>query len=48
MCEEDYRKLMKAAENGSYLSIAINMDGSPVRSGFIQWGTTVSGFNMYI
>lgn len=46
MVQEDYNKLMLAAENGANMSIAINSDGKSVKSGFIPWERTASFFNM--
>ena len=46
MQKEQYDKLMEAAAENAYMSIAINIDGTPVKSGFIPWERTVSAFNM--
>lgn len=46
MLQEQYEKLMQAAAEGAYMSIAVNSDGTPVRGSFVPWERTVSAFNM--
>ena len=46
MLEEQYDKLMYAAANHKYVSLAINEDGSPIRQGSVPWERTVNAFNM--
>ena len=46
MLQEQYAELMQAAANGSYMSIAINLDGTPVHGSFVPWERTASAFNM--
>ena len=46
MQQDQYEKLIKAAEENAYLSIGISADGTPVWSGPVPWEKTVSAFNM--
>lgn len=46
MQQDQFEKLIKAAEENAYLPIGINGDGAPVTGGFIPWEKTVSAFNM--
>ena len=46
MQQDHFDKLMAAAAEGAYMSIAINEDGTPVFYGFVPWERTLSGFNM--
>ena len=46
MIREEYEKLVGASEENAYISIAVNADGTPVRSGFVPWVRTASAFNM--
>lgn len=46
MRQEEQEKLRSTAEENGYLSIGINRDGEPVRSGSVPWERTVSAFNM--
>ena len=46
MRQDQYEKLVKAAEENAYLPIGINADGTPLASGFVPWEKTVSAFNM--
>ena len=46
MLHDQYSRLIRAAEENAYMSIAINEDGSPVSEGFVPWERTVSAFNM--
>ena len=48
MKKEQYDKLMEAAAENAYMSIAINADGAPVRGGFVPWERTASAFNMNV
>ncbi len=43
---EQYRQLLKAADENAYISIGVSADGEPVRQGFVPWERTVSAFNM--
>jgi hypothetical protein len=46
MLSEQYEKLMKAASENAYMSIAINENGEHVTRGFVPWERTTSAFNM--
>lgn len=48
MLESERLKLKAAAEAGGYMSIAINVDNTPVRGCFVPWERTVSAYNMKI